>query len=75
MHGINNMHGHMYFCPRLKSFVMSIQTESEKNVALVGGLQFLIVMHQSKMLSFKGLYLVDAQTGKPVSLKPPYVVK
>lgn len=26
-------------------------------------LQFLIVMHQSKMLSFKGLYLVDAHSG------------
>ena len=29
----------------------------------VGPLQFLIVMHQSKMLSFKGLYLVDSYTG------------
>lgn len=39
------------------------QEEAEKDSTLVGGLQFLIVMHQSKMLSFKGLYMVDAQTG------------
>jgi hypothetical protein len=39
------------------------QAESEKDSSLVGGLQFLIVMHQSKMLSFKGLYMVDAQSG------------
>lgn len=41
----------------------SAQAESEKEDSLVGGLQFLIVMHQSKMLSFKGLYMVDAQSG------------
>eukprot|EP00602_Paraphysomonas_sp_CaronLab_P012130 CAMPEP_0185042642 /NCGR_PEP_ID=MMETSP1103-20130426/42465_1 /TAXON_ID=36769 /ORGANISM="Paraphysomonas bandaiensis, Strain Caron Lab Isolate" /LENGTH=1575 /DNA_ID=CAMNT_0027582743 /DNA_START=15 /DNA_END=4742 /DNA_ORIENTATION=- len=35
----------------------------EKAESPSGYVQFVIVMHQSKMLSFKGLYIVDGHTG------------
>ena len=44
-------------------FFVNMQERGNKEDGAIGPLQFLIVMHQSKMLSFKGLYLVDSFTG------------